>query len=238
MLNHWKRPMHAIGVVLVALAVAAPAAAGDFMVTPYVWFEGLDGDGNVAGRLWAADADPFDVDHYDGGGAVTFEAKGAKWAFLGSLASVDVDQETVDVGTPAGAGNVTAEQTMVEGLVGYRLTKGGLYVVGGARSLDYDVALQAPVVASGSADWIDPVVGLWYRADTPSWGISVEGDIGVGGDSDDTYQVASLFFWHFARSASLTLGYKALDMHFEDEGSDFRMKVVTKGPVAGIAFRF
>lgn len=244
-MNRLMRAMVAVGVVLAAFA-AAPAAAGSFTVTPYVWFEGLDGDGDVDGRLYTADADPFDVDHYDGGGAVTIEARGRlgsgspaeRWAFLGSVAAVDVDQETDDVGGPTAAGHVTAEQTMVEALVGYRLTRGGLYLVAGARSLDYDVALRGPVQASGSSDWIDPIVGLWYRADGRKWGASVQADLAVGGDSDDAYQVASLVYWHFHPIVSLTFGYKAIDMHYEDEGAGFRMHHVTKGPLVGLGFRF
>lgn len=234
-MNHFQRLMVAIGVLCAGLVSAAPAAAGDFMITPYVWFEGLDGDGDVNGRLWAADADPFDLDHYDGGGAVTVEAKGEKWAFLGSISAVDVDQETLGI---AGTNNVTAEQTMLEGVVGYRLTRGGLYVVGGARSFDYDVTLRGGGSTQDSSSWIDPVVGLWYRADARRWGVSVEADVGVGGDSDTTYHIGSLFFWHFSHTVSLTLGYKAVDMHYEDEGAGFRMHAVTKGPLAGLAFRF
>jgi hypothetical protein len=234
MLNS-MRSRYALGVALAALAGAAPVAAGEVTVAPYIWFEGLDGDGDVDGELYAVDADPLDIDHYDGGGAVSVDARGERWAFLGSLAAVDVDQETVSVG---GASDLTAEQTMVEAMVGYRLTRAGLYVIGGVRSLDYDVALRGGSNVQGSADWLDPVVGLWYRADAKRWGVSVAGDIGVGGDSDDTYQIASLFYIHLTRSVSLTLGYKALDMHYEDEASGFRMHTVTKGPLAGVAFRF
>lgn len=229
---HSKGLMVAVGMV-VLLAGVAPAAAGDFTLTPYVWFEGLDGDGDVNGQLWAVNADPLDIDHYDGGGGVAFEAKGERWAFLGSVAAIDVDQEAL-----GGSSNVTAGQTMLEGVVGYRVTRGGLYVVAGARSLDYDVTLSGFGGGKDSASWIDPVVGLWYRADAPKWGTSLEADIAVGGDSDSSFQIASLLYWHFSKSMSLTVGYKAVDMDYEDQGAGFRMHAVSKGPLAGLAFRF
>lgn len=237
-MNDLKRWSVAFGVGVAVLAGTVPAAYAEIRVSPYVWFEGLDGDGRVLDTLWAADADPFDLDHYDGGAAVTVEAVGERWAFLGSFASIDVAQETVDVGTPSGVGEVEASQTLIDGLVGYRLTRGGLYVVAGARSLDYDVDLLSPVARSDSSDWLDPVVGLWYRADAPKWGVSIEGDLAVGGDSDDSYNIQSLIFWHFSHNVSLTLGYRALDAHFEDEGAGFRWRVVSKGPLAGLAFSF
>jgi hypothetical protein len=90
--------------------------------------------------------------------------------------------------------------------------------------------------------WVDPMVGVILR--TPAKGrlgfklYSEIGGFGIG--SDLAWQIFPTVSIGLTDRASFDLGYRWLDMDYQDgEGNErFAYDVLTQGPVAGFAFRF
>jgi hypothetical protein len=115
----------------------------------------------------------------------------------------------------------------------------------GARinTLQGTLGFKGPdIEVSQDKTWLDPIAGLTLRtaAGRPVQ-LRVYTEIGgFGLGSDFTWQVFPTVGIRLARSASLELGYRWLDLDYATgEGAgEFRYDVLTQGPVIGFGFRF
>ena len=93
-------------------------------------------------------------------------------------------------------------------------------------------------------DWIDLFVGLRIQADlTEKIALSLRGDIGgfdISDGSDFTWSTTGLVGYQFTEQSALWLGYKHLDVDYEEgTGSNkFAMDMSLSWPVLGFSYRF
>ena len=137
--------------------------------------------------------------------------------------------------------DVDVDQTAVELTAGFKYNDYFESIVG-VRYMDVslDIRTFGPlgVEASGSKDWFDPFIGANFRAPLgEKWSFRGRADIGgLGVGSDLAWQLEALFDWRFSERASAQVGYRAIDIDYDDDG--FIYDVLIQGPQAGVTFRF
>ena len=123
-----------------------------------------------------------------------------------------------------------------------------LDVIGGGRywSVDSELALKGPLFPSLSEqsisnkeDWVDPIIGLKGFMPLGESKFFVSGAFVIGG-----FGVGSDFMWdgninlgyQWTKGFSTTLGYRYLDVDYEDDG--FLYDVAQSGLIFGLSWRF
>lgn len=241
------------------LLVFSPSAYGqgsgsdkwEFMVAPYFWAAGIDGDMKVKENEVDIDVGFSDIlDVLEFGGSVHAEAKKGRWGAFADLmylslstdkelkpttAEMDMDLWTIELGGFYQIGN-----WKTQGGSGRTMT---LDVLGGGRYWEISSEIDiGPINREKSVDWIDPFVGARFIAEMKDWLIfHVRGDIGGFGVSSD----ASEFTWNiyagpaFKVSDKVTIvaGYRALGLE-KERGNDLEMDITMHGPQVGVAIRF
>lgn len=244
------RKLVVLGAVFVVMMTGSTALAQSnsgewqFAIAPYLWAAGMDGSMAVA--IFEEDVDvPFStiIENLDFAFMGHFDMRNDHWALSSDLIFVDLEQsEDVTEGT------VTAglDLTLFEIAGGYRVSEvftvlaGGRWVDMGA-GLHYDGAF-ADEGADVGRKWIDPLIGVHaFVPLSKKWWLGLRGDIGGFG-------VGSEFAWHayadigFRAShlVSIVLGYRALDMDYEDgSGRDYvNLDLLVSGAQLGVAFTF
>lgn len=244
-----------VGILAVAAGTAMSAGAqaasdtwqntvGLYMIAP--WIKGDAGVGPIQGDV---DVTPSDIfDNLDG--AFLFFYRGERDRIV-----VTADANYMKLGSkasgfgPAGEGRVAVDssQLILEGTLGYKLNE-VFTVYGGARywDLDLDLKLQGPLIGtekrSGSENWVDPIVGLHYMSPIadPLYLVAKADVGGFGVGSDFSWGATLMFVYELNRNASLLLGYRHVDVDYEDGKDDrrFLWDVWEGGPTAGFAWTF
>jgi hypothetical protein len=194
-----------------------------------------------------------------------------KIALDGSMTrSRGVDALNVTVGASAG---VKFEMVIAEMAATYEVARWGsngalgsgtaIDVFGGARAwwqkADASLALAGTVnigdltrnadgtlSASGSASWVDPLVGLRLRHQfAPGLNFVASGDVGgFGVGSKSSWQVIAALDYEFSRTKNVvwsgTLGYKALSVDYSKGSglSQYEYDITMHGPIFGVTARF
>ncbi len=240
-----KRGFRCGGLLLSLSLVTLPASAADdwkYLVAPYGWIAGLDGESTIRGVTASVEADFADIiENLETAALVHFEAEKGRWTVLSDLIFIAIGQTTrgaIDV-------DFDVDQTIVELGGGYNLSDsfavlfGGRYVDG---KVDLDVRAPLDVRVRRDKDWIDPYVGGRFVLDLGRrWDFRVRGDVGgFGVGSEFTWNLALNWVYRASRRVSLAFGYRALDIDFEEgSGRDlFRYDVRMFGPQIGAAFHF
>lgn len=207
--------------------------------TIYMLGASLDGTTGVNNLTADIDVGFSDIlDNLEMGGMARMHAVRGHWSlgldliYMGLGAStdrppadIDVDQEVAELSV----GFVYSER--FESLVGARYMR-----------ISTDIAFQGPlgVQRSGNVDWWDPFIG--GRTTLPmgeSWKFKLRADIGgFGVGSDLAWQVETLFTRDFSPRASLEIGYRWIDVDYQDDDNGFIYDVMTQGLQAGVTFRF
>ena len=143
----------------------------------------------------------------------------------------------------------TQNQAIVQGLAGYKLPLGipnlTLSPTVGFRYMYLDAKLGitptgVPVTLSdgGSAQWIDPTVGLYGHYDiTDKRFINALGDVGgFGVGSDLTWQAFGALGYNWTKTLSTSIGYRAIYEDYQDGG--FVYDVTQQGVFAGLGIHF
>ena len=229
-------------VLALAFAFTAPAAeAEDWEYDLYLY-------GLGAGLEGSAGIGPVDADvnlgfsdileNLELGAMGSLRARKGDWAVM-------TDVVFVGLGAAGERASIDVDELILEVDLAYRFSE-VFELLFGARyvDLDADLALRGPLGlrASAGESWVDPVVGLRFEAPVGGkWtvlGRLDAGGFGVG--SDFSLQAALHAAYRLGDSASLTLGWRYLDIDYEDgEGRDrFKYDVVTTGPQVGVAFHF
>lgn len=240
-----KRWLTAVAVLAACEAAVAQAPAtpqsGEWTwdATLYMLGASMDGTTGVAPLVANVDVGFDDIlDNLEFGAMGRMRAARGHWAFaldliyMGLGASTDQPPADIDVDETAAelsVGFIYSER--FESLVGVR------YML-----ISTDIAFQGPlgVQRSGDVDWWDPFIG--GRTTLPlgeNWKFKLRADVGgFGVGSDLAWQVETLFTRDFSPRASFEIGYRWIDVDYEDDDTGFIFDVMTQGPQAGVTLRF
>jgi hypothetical protein len=221
----------------------------EFVVSPYLWMAGIDGDVTAKGTEASVDADFGDIlDNLDVGAQGYFELRKDKWgAYIDAIylrVSSDAEVGPVDIDiesstTLVGAGVL---YQIYEGYAGSNPVATDIFV--GGRYMNQDVELDFAGIADVSADknWVDPIIGVTYNRDmSEKFLIKTTADIGgFGIGSDMTWSFSILGGYRLGRHSNLWFGYRYLDIDYDDGSGakKFEYDVAMHGPILGASFHF
>lgn len=246
---------HASIIAAFAVTLVQPALAAEdewqHTLVLYMIGASIDGDTGVGHVTTDVDVSFGDIlDNLEAGAMAAYRAERGRWAVVADLIWMNLEQDKDGLG-PRGRTRAEAEvdQLITELDVAYALTD-RLDAYAGLRYWDVDSDLKVigggplgqTLAGSLSEDWIDPVVGL--RHEWPlggNWTLVTRGDVGgFGVGSDFTWHVTAFASWQLAEHASLLLGFRYIDVDYDDgTGSDrFLLDVGEGGPTAGFAWQF
>lgn len=219
----------------------------EWTLTPYFWGAGLYGGATIGDTEADVDMDFGDIwDNLDLAAMADLRVEMGRWAIQSNLVWADLE---ADGSGPYGRADIDVEmQLWIVELEGrYRFAE-NWEVLAGARYYDVesDIKIRPPAAPtirqSGSEDWVDPIIGLAFRAPlSERWSFHGRGDIGgFGAGSDFSWQLIALFDYRIAKSASVGIGYRHLDWDY-DEGSGedkFALDTYMTGPLLSLSLRF
>ena len=231
-------------VLIVAMILVLGASSGDAMerswnwrVTPYGWLAGLEGDVGIGPVVSHVDQSFSDIiGDLEFAAMLSVDANNGCWGVMGDLFYVDIESsQSTAIGTVKGE----VEQVIASAIPYVRVaTKGAMTVDvgGGVRYIDTNVDVATPGKRfSGSRDWADPVV--MARIHLPvaeKCFLNITADIGgFGVESDLTWQVVASAGYSITENVDLLLGYRHLDIDYED--GDFSYDVATSGLGVGVS---
>ena len=246
--------------VFVAVLMGIPVQAQDrtshvdgweFVVAPYLWMAGIDGDVTVRGTKASVDADFGDIlDNLDVGAQGYFEVRKDKWGayfdamYLKVSSEAKVDAGNIDIESSTTMAGIGVLYRIYEGYAGAEGNPVATDIFFGGRYVNLDIDLDyagAPDV-SGDEGWVDPVIGVTFSRDmSEKFLIKTTADIGgFGIASDMTWGFSILGGYKLGRTANLWFGYRYLDIDY-DTGSGskkFEYDVDMHGPILGASFHF
>jgi hypothetical protein len=232
--------------------VAAPASAQSdswqVTVSPYLMGASMSGNTAVRGRDVRIDMSASDIfSNLEFGAMGALVARKGNWGVGGDAIWMALGS-TVD--RPIGEiAAISADVDMNQGafaFYGLRRLAAGADLTFGARvnTLQGEIEFKGPVGlrVDQSKTWVDPLAGLILRTPTDRRvGLRVYSEIGgFGLGSDFVWQIFPTVNIALGQRASLDLGFRWLDMDYEDgEGNErFTYDMLTQGPVVGFSFRF
>jgi len=228
--------------IVLAAAVGLPATAQasgsdewEFVVTPYLWAAGMDGDVAVLGMPAEVDVSFGDIlNALDGGALIHFEGRKGQRAFFVDAVYLDLGE---DLDTPPG--DVDLKQLTTEGGVMFGVAKQVQLLVG-ARYIDLevDVDFAGPLGVSigGDESWLDGFAGVaWTPEVGERWGVRLSGDLGAGG-SDFTWQFRGTATYRKSDLISFPFGVRVMSIDYEDGG--FAYDLTLSGLETGVGFHF
>lgn len=234
----------AITLALSTVFVADPVRAEgwEYSLAPYLWGAGLDGRLEVGPVTAPIDVSFSDIlENLDSGLLAHFEATKDEgpWTILADLVFLELGTETTGAETEV-------EQTIFE--------VGGAYGVAddvealfGARLVDIgtDVEIFGPLggpllSVESDLDWVDPFIGArWSPRINDTWSFKGRADVGgFGIGSELTWNAALTFLWQASDKVTVGLGYRLMDIDYEDEGPRFVYDVQLGGALVGVGFNF
>jgi hypothetical protein len=202
----------------------------------------IDGTASV-GDLTAeidVDVDEF-IDSLEIGGLAGYRLQTPKWSFV-------ADAAFMGLGQSQDGRSMDVDMTIVELDAGYRFSE-VLEAFVGVRYTDVsaEVATTQPISgesvhAKSGDEFFDPIVGLRFVAPlSDRWLAQGQGDVGGFGVGMDLQWQAKLELgFRPSDSATIWLGYRALNQDFDDAGDRelFAMDVTYQGPELGVTFTF
>ena len=210
-------------------------------ISLYLWGSGMSG--NMGNAVGSAPVDiSFDdiLDNLEAGIMANYRIKKGHWAL--NLDYIYLNISPTSETPPA---SVDLKQTIVELSVGYEVSP-GLELLAGGRYVDIDMNATinidpTPPAVTGADDWIDPIVGLDYRAAlSDKWRFFGRADVGgFGVGSDLSYQLAAYLDYMPSKSWNLYAGYRHLDFDYKsDNDKKFFYDIALSGPLIGVGFHF
>ena len=253
MLNVTRNSWVALGGLMLLLGARSAQAQGggsgdwDVDVTVYGWAAGLDGTLAVGEREAAVEVTSKELL-----GALDFAlmtgvaATSDRWVIDGvyDFADLGRDVELVTIQAFPGVDpnvSVDAEQIIVHGSLGYRVTE-NVDLLGGFRSYHLSSSLDANIgqLASASVGWVDPILGARYRrALGERWRIGLRGDVGgFGAGSEFAWYVNAFASRQFTDLIALTFGYRVWDFERESDSEIVEFDATLAGGAIGVTFSF
>ncbi len=228
----------------------------NFQLAPYAWLAGQKGTVATLPGLPPGD---IDVDFFDdvlgnikGALMLVGEARKGRYGLVIDMVYTDIEMEDP---TPLGifysSLSSRTKSWMVSGAGLYRLAEGQnrfLDVIGGLRywSVDSELTLKGPLFPflserslSNKEDWVDPIIGLKGLMPIGESKFFVSGAFVIGGfgaGSDFMWDALVNLGYQWTKGFSTTLGYRYLDVDYEDDG--FLYDVAQSGLTLGLSWRF
>lgn len=236
--------LRSLYVSLVALLLPAVAHPDpwDWRVTPFFWAAAIDGDTTLGSVESDVDVEFSDIlDALDIGALAHIEAHQPGYGLFADVVYLSMKPEG-DNTSPAGRIDVEIKSLFLEAgaiLKVFGDGESGLEL--GARYYDQELTLDPPNVnkISRGQSWTDGFVGFrWHRTLNDRWSFLARGNIGAGG-SDLAWSLTPTFLRKFDNGNRLALGFRTLDVDYEDEtanGVPFTMDVNYAGLIIGYTF--
>lgn len=231
----------------------APISVDDWTITtaPYLWASGLKGSTG----LFGLPPQPIDLSFGD-------VVQDLKFGFMGVLdarkgpwsVGIDLTYASLQssVGLPVGVGATTIDAKvksfMGTAVVGYSIAQSAtsnVDVIGGARvwsvdnEFDFNGGLLGGTSVSDGDTWVDPVLGVKFKADiNPNVyfaGWAIVGGFGVA--SDSMWDLMGGVGYRLSETKSMFVGYRAADVDYSNN-SGFVYNMRQQGPIIGATFRF
>ncbi len=229
----WPALVDSRGLAQTGQSAAPGGDEWEYLLSPYLWAVGIDGDVTIAGSTVPLDLSFSDIlDDFSGGGSLFFEGRKGRWGFA-------IDATYITMETKDSAGSTTIKTDTSVSLLGldgtYRLGPNSPWdLILGARLFDIDteVSITGFPTVGGSISSTQAVVGArgrWSVAE--SWHFSVRGDVGFG--SDSSWQLLALAGYQVGTNWGLHFGYRLMDLDVEDgsAGLDATLEGVMLGAV-------
>jgi len=217
------------------------SAAVNHRVSLYLWGAGMKGNmGNAVGSA-PVDLSFEDIlDNLESGIMFNYRLHSGKWAF-----NLDYIYLNVSPASDVPPASVDLKQSIAELSAGYAINP-NLELLAGIRYVDIDMnatinITPTPPTITGADDWIDPIIGLDYRAAlSDKWRFYGRADVGgFGVGSDLSYQLAGYFGYMPSKSWNLYAGYRHLDFDYKsDNDKKFFYDIALSGPLVGVGFHF
>ena len=226
-----------------------------FVVAPYVWGTGLNGNTQV-GPYNVPVRQTFDdiVNKLDFAGMLYFSASKNKWGvFLDTLYSQTSTSNADHALTVTAKNNygIFTNAITYQAYKNYFSHPGSAIVLTpyiGARETINNTTVNATFYdfkdsVSDNHTWADPIMGA--RVDLSfnrNWSFVFFGDVGAISDTNYTYRIEGLFGYQPTsfKTASFYLGYQLLKEDYKTGSGikTFEWNMNTFGPVLGVAFSF
>jgi hypothetical protein len=220
----------------------------------YLWFSGLHGNVGALGQVAPVSVSFSDVfKQLNIGYMSVLDVRRKRVGLLTDLVfiSVSSDQKSTPVGSVYSGFLANAKTFFIDPELYFRLIdkeRGSVDVVSGARfwhlnnSLDLvPVDTTQPNVTVGQTQfWVDPLVGARFRLNLDKgWFVNLKGDAGgFGVGSKKTYQIYGGMGKEFKKKYSMLLGYRYLDMDYQNVSGGFLYDTHMSGFLAGFNIRF
>jgi hypothetical protein len=215
-----------------ALAVNAGAQESSsrwqWIVQPYFMASHMNGTVGIGPVSAEVDVGPSEIfSNLQFGIMLNVEARKQGWA-------VALDAIYMDLEEDSETGNLTvgAQQSALE-LDVFRRVGTSVEVFAGGRYNGLSSSIQGNLIdQSLKQSWFDPLIGLRFGTpETSKWSISVRGDVGgFGLGSNLTVQVLPILGFRLSRTIGLALGYRYIDVDYENEDDNFTYEMKTFGP--------
>lgn len=226
-------------IATIALPALAQSAEGRSLVIYGLGaaMDGTVGAGPITAELDASASDIFS--NLEMGGMAAYRNDTGRWAW-------GAEAIYMGLGNADTAADVEVDEWIVAATAGYELNE-RCDIVGGLRYMDLstEVTVSGPLDgvhhAKVGADWIDPFFGVRLNFPVGKKSIIVAqgtvGGFGIG--SDLSIDAGAFFEMGLSERTSFLLGYRALDVDYEEgEGADrFKFDTVSHGPAIGIRIR-
>jgi hypothetical protein len=232
-------------------ALAQSEDGWDWAIAPmYLWGASMDGDVTVKGVSNEVDMSFSDIfDMLEFVGTLHFEGRTGTNGFFTDLTYMDLAPEIALPGSTAEA-EAGITMTLIEAAGFHRFPgeKTSFDLIYGLRYVDMDAdlvltvppPLPSPIEVGGGQDWTDAMIGGRMLTElSPKWNFTARADLASGG-SDLTWNLQLLFDYAISRGWRLALGYRHLDIDYEDGAGDdlFRFDAAMSGPLLGVAYVF
>ena len=211
-----------------ALSTAPPAFAQGVLGQPeedewrttaflYLWGTSLDGTARLGGNEVDLDASFSDLfENLDSAFSGRIESHKDDWGVFLDFMSVKLDASAM---LPNGASLNTTTKNRISEIGGsYRFTPTLEGLFGGRfQYLKLELGFPNGEVPNRSVDWGDGFIGLRFvPVQTENWSLWLRGDVGVFGDSEQTWNTVLGAAYTFDNNWSLALAYRYLSNDYEE----------------------
>ena len=183
----------------------------------YLWGTALEGTARLGGNEVDLDASFSDLfENLDSAFSGRLESHRNDWGLFLDFMSVKLDASAM---LPNGASlNTTTKNRITEIGGSYRFTPSVEALFGGRfQYLKLELGLPNGEVPNRSEDWGDGFVGLRFLpVQKDNWSLWLRGDIGVLGDSEQTWNAVLGAAYTFDNNWSLAMAYRYLSNDYEN----------------------
>lgn len=240
-----------LGLFASVLSISAGATDDEwhFLVAPYVWFAGAEGELTPAPGVSQVDVDVSAIDALrdtEASFMLLLEAQKQQQGVLFDVFYSDVLQQSqtnADYGAPYKASLKNTIVTAAYTHELYNSSQAMINVVGGLRYWKVDTQLTLGLASPeresihNSESWVDPMVGVDIKFRPGDSPVYLSGFLGIGGASgasDSFYDLSGHIGYALTDSIIASVGYRLFDVEYDHDL--FVYDVKQKGWVVGLVW--